>query len=170
LESFFRFRKGKHVIPFTRLVGRSVDEGDSFFSMQKRQLAEVGDIFRRKLLLAPEDGGMGGRGKGIDVRQSYSPAVMVPRHYPFGQFPEKRQAFVGVCPIAHHVAQKGDLFCPLISQILDDRPESFKISVNIGEDGPLHLFFELAGAPDRPEAARERIIYIRFLPGFFLIY
>jgi len=80
---------------------------------------------------------------------------MVSRHHPFGQFPEKPQAFVGICPVAHHVTQEGDLFCSLPPQVLDDRLESFEISVNVGEDGPLHFFFELAGAPDRPEAARE---------------
>jgi hypothetical protein len=63
---------------------------------------------------------------------------MVPRHQKFRPFPEEKQTFTGVGPITHGVSQEGNLPRPLPAQVRKHGLQGFQVSVDVGEDGPLH--------------------------------
>jgi hypothetical protein len=76
---------------------------------------------------------------GIEQR----PLIVVAEQHEAAAIADEPDALAGIRPVADDVAEAEDGIDPLAVDILEDHLEGLEVSVNVADDGPLHLFATL---------------------------
>ena len=128
----------ENVRPFLRQIERGVDDGKALDLTDIFQVAQPGPLLFAQLFPGPPDGFGGQNIKTGQIHVAGAVLVMIPHDGRTIERPDEFQAFAGIGPVTDDITQTHIMRALLLLRVGEDGLQSFKVAMNIAENGKFH--------------------------------